>query len=154
MLVHRCKSNLKFALSFQFVCMNSHGSLTEAHPYCQIKLPSLQSIRLSTTTTRSAFMADQERPPRWKNHPAEEWVCNDMVPNASTSSLSHALVLSAHTYVCLLMPLIFDWLPHCCSFPDLGPLTQTEDFSASLWLHINMTERTNRIGDLTRHRIS
>jgi hypothetical protein len=27
MLVHCCKSNVKFELSFQFVCMNSHGSL-------------------------------------------------------------------------------------------------------------------------------
>ena len=32
-----------------------------------------------------------------------------------------------HTYVCLslLVPNIFDWLPHCCSYPELGPLNQT-----------------------------
>jgi len=40
---------------------------------CHIKLPSLQSIRLSTKTNIVA-PSDQERPPRWKNHPAEEWV--------------------------------------------------------------------------------
>ena len=50
------------------------------------------------------------------------------------------------------MPLIFDWIPHCCSFPELGPLTQT-DLLSSLWLHINMTKRTNRIRDLTRYRV-
>ena len=76
---------------------------------------------------------------------------------ASLWSLMHLLVLclalSAHTYVCLLVPLIFDWLPHCCSFPELGSLTQT-DLSASLWLHIYMTKRKNRIGDLTRYRVS
>jgi len=35
--------------------------------------------------------------PRWKNHPAEEWVCFAVVPNASTSSLAHAL---AHWLLC------------------------------------------------------
>jgi hypothetical protein len=30
MLVHYCKSNVKFELSFQFVCMSSHESLTVA----------------------------------------------------------------------------------------------------------------------------
>jgi len=54
-------------------------------------------------------------------------------------------------YLCLLS---FAWLPHCCSFPELGPMTQI-DLSASLLLHLNsMTERTNRIGDLSRHRVS
>ena len=41
---------------------------------CQIKLRSLQSIRLSTSTDSMVAPSDQERPPRWKNHPAEEWV--------------------------------------------------------------------------------
>ena len=77
---------------------------------------------------------------RWKNHPAEEWVCIAVVPNAPTSSLAHALALSARTFVCLLVLLIFDWLPHCCSFLELGPLTQT-DLSAWLWSHINMTNK-------------
>ena len=72
-----------------------------------------------------------------------------LVPNASTSSLAHALALFAHMYLCLLS---FAWLPHCCSFPELGPMTQM-DLSASLVTR-NMTERTNRIGDLTRHRVS
>jgi len=76
-----------------------------------------------------------------------------MVPNASTSSLARALALFAHTHLCLLEPLIFDWLPHCCSFPELGTKTQT-DLSASLWLHIDRAKRTNKIGDLTRYRVS
>jgi len=61
-----------------------------------------------------------------------------VVPIASTSSLAHALALSAHMYVCLLLS--FAWLPHCCSFPELGPMTQT-DLSASLWLHVNINEQ-------------
>ena len=28
MLVHCCKSNVKFELSFQFVCINSHGAVS------------------------------------------------------------------------------------------------------------------------------
>jgi hypothetical protein len=104
--------------------------------------------------------SDQERPPRWKNHPAEEWVYLEffasLVPNATTSSLAHALVcaLSAHMYVCLLLCLLsFASLPHCCSLTELGPMTQI-DLSASL-LHLdNINERTNIIGDLTRHRVS
>ena len=55
--------------------------------------------------------------------------------------------------MCLLgVPLIFDWLAHCCSFPKLGPLTQT-DLSASLWLHNNLTKRTIRVGDHTWYRV-
>jgi len=46
---------------------------------------------------------DQEKPPRWKKHPAEEWVCIAVVPNATTSSLALALALTTHTYVCLLI---------------------------------------------------
>jgi hypothetical protein len=38
---------------------------------------------------------------------AKEWVCIAVVPNAFTSYLAHALALSAHTHVCLLVPLIF-----------------------------------------------
>jgi len=99
--------------------------------------------------------SDQERSPRRKNHPAEEWVCIA----TSTSSLSDAFALSAHTYVCVCVcvstrtpsrsSLVFEWLRHCCSFQELGRLTQT-DLSASLWVHINMTKRTNRIGDITQ----
>ena len=90
---------------------------------CQIRSPSLQSTRLSTSTNID-LPSDQERTPRWKNHPAEEWVCIAVVPNASTSSLAHALVLSAHMYVCLLVPLIFDG-SHCCSLrklPEAGTI--------------------------------
>ena len=32
MLMHYCKSNVKIELRFQFVCMNSHGSLNVARP--------------------------------------------------------------------------------------------------------------------------
>jgi hypothetical protein len=46
------------------------------------------------------------------------------------------------------------WLaPTLLLLLELGTMTQT-DLSASLWLHINMTQRTNRIGDLTRYRVS
>ena len=47
---------------------------------------------------------------------------------------------SLHTcmYVSTTLSLLsFAWLPHCCSFPELGPMTQT-DLSASVWLHINI----------------
>jgi hypothetical protein len=61
------------------------------------------------------------------------------------------------THVCVsttLCLLSFASLPHCCSFPELGPMTQI-DLSALLLLHLdNMTERTNRIGDLTWQRVS
>jgi hypothetical protein len=90
--------------------------------------------------------SDQERPPRWQNYSAEEWVCFAVVPNASTSSLAHALALSALTHVCLLVPLIFDWLPPCCSFLELGPMTQT-DLSPQCGYYtliINMTNKTNK----------
>ena len=63
-----------------------------------------------------------------------------LVSNASTSALAHALALFAHMYLCLLS---FAWLPHCCSFPELGPMTQT-NLSASMWLHINIAKRTNK----------
>ena len=80
-----------------------------------------------------------------------------LVPNASTSSLAHALALFAHMYACLLL-WVYSTLrgchTHCWSFPELGPINLT-DLSASLWLHLNnMTARTNRIRDLTRHRVS
>jgi hypothetical protein len=47
--------------------------------------------------------SDQERPPRWKKHPAEEWLhkLHRVVPFASTSSLAHALVRSLHTCMCV-----------------------------------------------------
>jgi hypothetical protein len=96
--------------------------------------------------------SDQERPPRWKNHPAEEWVICIAWSLMFLPVLWLMPLRSLHTHVCLLVPLIFVWLPHCCSFPELGPMTQT-DLLAPLWLHVNMTERTNRIGDLTRHRV-
>ena len=61
------------------------------------------------------------------------------------------------THVCVsttLCLLSFGSPPHCCSFPELGPMTQI-DISASLLLHLdNINERTNRIGDLIRHRVS
>ena len=91
---------------------------------CQIRSPSLQSTRLSTSTNID-LPSDQERTPRWKNHPAEEWVCIAMVTNASSSSLAHALLaVSAHT--CVSPCPTHLWLgPHCCSFPKLGQLTRS-----------------------------
>jgi hypothetical protein len=56
---------------------------------------------------------------KYKTQHNNQECCHSMAPNASTSSLAYAL-RSTHTYVCLLLPLIFDWLPHCCSFPELG----------------------------------
>ena len=42
--------------------------------------------------------SDQERPPRWKNHPAEEWViCIAVVPNASTV---HPRLCALCSYLC------------------------------------------------------
>jgi hypothetical protein len=41
------------------------------------------------------------RPPRWKNHPAEEWgVCVTVVPNALVLYF-HGCALSAHTRACV-----------------------------------------------------
>jgi len=79
-----------------------------------------------------------------------------VVPIASTSSLAHALALSAHMYVCLLL-CVYSVLCGCHtaarSFPELGQMTHT-DLSAPLWLHVSINERTNRIGDLRRYRVS
>jgi hypothetical protein len=70
---------------------------------------------------------DQERPPKWKNHPAEEWVlCISVVLNASTSSV-YPHLWAFCSYSCswmrlsLLVILIFGWLPHRCPFPELEP---------------------------------
>jgi hypothetical protein len=119
--------------------------------HCQIKLPSLQSIRLSTSTDEWLRLRTKKGLQGGKTIQQRSELFASLVPNASTSSLAHALALFAHMYLCLLS---FAWLPHCCSFPELGPMTQI-DLSASLLLHLNsMTERTNRIGDLSRHRVS
>ena len=42
--------------------------------------------------------SDQEQPPRWKNHPAEEWVCITVVPSALTSTHTHT---HTHTRMCV-----------------------------------------------------
>ena len=66
-----------------------------------------------------------------------------LVPNASTSLLSGSCPCALCLHVCVsttLCLLSFAWLPHCCSFPELEPLTQT-DLSASLWLHVNINEQ-------------
>jgi hypothetical protein len=102
-------------------------------------------------------LSDQERPPRWKNHPVEEWVlCIAMVPNASTSSV-HPRLCALCTYLCvylLVLLLIFGCLPHHCPFPELGPFTQTFLVSSCYMLHVNMTKRTVVCRDLTRYRVS
>ena len=69
-----------------------------------------------------------------------------LVPNASTSSLAHALVRSLHTCMCVYYSestqLSVQWHTAAPS-PELGPMTQT-DLSASMWLHINIAIRTNK----------
>jgi len=59
------------------------------------------------------------------------------------------------THVCVsttLCLLSFGSLPHCCSFPELGPMTQT-DFSASLLLHLdNINEQIE--SEPYTHRVS
>ena len=49
MLVHCCKSDVKFEVSFQFVCMNSHGSLTcrSLPPLAWVLHSGVQLIRLN-----------------------------------------------------------------------------------------------------------
>ena len=69
MLVHCCKSNVKFELSFQFVCMNSHGSLMwRSLPplgytfWCSVNTPDLlvvalhQALYLSQVFAFSSFI--------------------------------------------------------------------------------------------------
>jgi len=80
-----------------------------------------------------------------------------LVPNASTSSLAHALVRSLHTCMCVyysestqlsvvdtLLLLLRSWDPWLrrTSRPQCG------------YILTSLNRRTNRIGDLTRHRVS
>ena len=75
----------------------------ETKSSCQVKLPSLQSIY----ETQHIYLlnwapSDQERPPRWKNHLAEEWVlCTAMVPNAFYQFCTSTHVRSLLILVCL-----------------------------------------------------
>ena len=80
-----------------------------------------------------------------------------LVSNASTSSLAHALVRSLHTCTCVyysestqlsvvatLLLLLRSWDPWLrrTSRPQCG------------YILTSLNKRTNRIGDLTRHRVS
>ena len=80
-----------------------------------------------------------------------------LVPNASTSSLAHALVRSLHTCMCVyysvstqlwvaatLLLLLRSWDPWLrrTSRPQCG------------YILASLNKRTNRIGDLTRYRVS
>ena len=49
---------------------------------------------------------------------------------------------SLHTCMCVYFSLStqFCVAAHCCSFPELGQMTQT-DPSASLWLHVCINEQ-------------
>jgi hypothetical protein len=73
-----------------------------SHCVCQIKLPSLQSIRLSTNTNGCAFGPKKASK---VEKPSSRGVSSlhRVVPIFYTSSLAHALALSAHMYVCLLL---------------------------------------------------
>jgi len=97
---------------------------------CQIKLLSLQIIRQHKIIRQHNNQYDCAFGPRkaskWKNHPAEEWVCIAVVPNASTSSLAHALALAAHTYVCLLIS-VYSALRGCHTAGPSGAGTNESD---------------------------
>ena len=68
---------------------------------CQIKLRSLQSIRLSTSTDCGAFGPRKASKVRGKTIQQRSEFFASLVPNASTSSLAHALVRSLHTCMCV-----------------------------------------------------
>ena len=120
-----------------YFCLNSFYAV------CQIKLPSLQSIRLGTFTNlivNLGRLRTKEGLPRWKIHPAEEWVLsNAMVATASTSSV-HPRLCTLCSYSCvflLVLLIIFNWLPHHCPFPELGQFNQTFSVSSCctlIWL--------------------
>ena len=120
---------------------------------CQIKLLSLQSMRLSTSTDGCTF-----RPRKASK-----------VEKPSSRGVS-----SLHRWSLMLLPVL--WLMplrslHTCMCVYYSESTQlcvaatllllpgagTHDSNGPLGLIVvtrNMTERTNRIGDLTRHRVS
>jgi len=113
---------------------------------CQIKLRSLQSIRLSSSTDYSCAFG-----------PARKVSKVEKPSSRGVSSLHRWFLMllpvlwlmplcALCTHVCVsttLCLLSFGSPPHCCSFPELGPMTQI-DISASLLLHINIAKQTNK----------
>jgi len=78
-----------------------------------------------------------------------------LVPNASTSSLAHALVRSLHTCMCVYCSVSTQLCVAATLLLLPGAGTHDSNLSASLFLHLGIiNQRTNRIGDLTRHRVS
>jgi len=124
---------------------------------CQIKLRSMQSIRLSTSTDNFLRLRTRKGLQGGKTIQQRSEFFASLVPNASTSSLAHALVRSLHTCMCVyysestqlsvvatLLLLLRSWDPWLrrTSRPQCG------------YILTSLNKRTNRIGDLTRHRVS
>ena len=78
-----------------------------------------------------------------------------LVPNASTSSLAHALVRSLHTCMCVYYSVSTQLWVAATLLLLPGAGTHDSDRHLGLMLHLdNINERTNIIGDLIRHRVS
>jgi hypothetical protein len=124
---------------------------TSCQRLCQIKLRSLQSIRLSTSTDRTKKASKVEKPSSRGVSYLHRWSLMLL-----QSSGSCPCALSAHMYVCLLLCVSTQLCVAATLL--LLPRAGTHDsdsISASLLLHLdNINRRTNRIGDLTRYRVS
>jgi len=106
---------------------------------CHIKSPSLQSIRLSTSTDNGCAFAPikaskVEKPSSRGVSSLHRWSLM-LLPVLWLMPLR-----SLHTCIC-----VYSALRGCTTAPspELGPMTQT-DLSASMWLHINIAKRTNK----------
>jgi len=97
----------------------------------------MQSIRLSTSTDNFLRLRTRKGLQGGKTIQQRSEFFASLVPNASTSSLAHALVRSLHTRVCVcvsttLSLLSLAWLPHYCSFSGAG----THDSDGPLGLNV------------------
>ena len=112
---------------------------------CQIKLRSLQSIRLSTSTDIGCAFGPRkaskvEKPSSRGVSSLHRW---SLILLQFSGPCPCAL--SAHTCVCIYysdstqLSVVATLAPS----PELGPMTQT-DLSASMWLHINIAKQTNK----------
>jgi hypothetical protein len=99
----------------------------KSESFCQIKLRSLQSIRLSISTDDGCAFGPRkaskvEKPSSRGVSYLHRWSLM-LLP---VLWLMPLCALCTHvcvsTTLCLLS---FASLPHCCSFPELGPMTQT-----------------------------
>ena len=89
--------------------------------------------------------SDQERPPRWENHPAGDWViCISMVPNASTSSV-HPRLCAGCVHLC------YSSLVGCHTTVLPGAGTVYSDILGLIVLHVIMTLQIIR--NLARYRV-